>query len=391
MRLPDLGAFVRNAFFALLPAAAISGAMALPLILGLAGAGAVRPRHIMQAFENKDKALWLLLAFAAWVVISALWSANHDSAAWLKLLVLVPLGLAFIAATSAPSARMQTFAGVQASLIVIIALLALEVFADMPLNRAAQPVENAFAASRNISRATTVLVGIVWGGIGGLILLGGTARRVFAGLALAATGVLVTAQAAETANLAAFFIGAAGFAAAFAAPRVALLTVTTGLSAWLLAAPFLTPLLLNSPRLLEALPYSWAARIGIWDYVCTQIAERPLIGHGLDAARMVEDRIFIQGIESRAVPVHPHSASLQIWLETGAIGAILAAAALFAGGLALSRALRDQRAAAAAAAGTIAALGFIANISFSLWQEWWLATLFIAAAITAAIARPRQD
>jgi hypothetical protein len=57
------------------------------------------------------------------------------------------------------------------------------------------------------------------------------------------------------------------------------------------------------------------------------------------------------------------------------------------GGFALARGLQHDRAAAAATAGTIASLGLVANLSFGIWAEWWIATLFIAAALVAAARR----
>src|SRR5262249_38949885 len=106
---------------------------------------------------------------------------------------------------------------------------------------------------------------------------------------------------------------------------------------------------------------------------------------GLDASRAVTDRLQVRDVNIRAIPLHPHSASLQIWFETGAVGAALAAGTLIAAGFALSRLLANNRPTAAASCATLASLGLIANVSFGLWQEWWIATMFIAAALTAAI------
>jgi uncharacterized membrane protein YccF (DUF307 family) len=33
----------------------------------------------------------------------------------------------------------------------------------------------------------------------------------------------------------------------------------------------------------------------------------------------------------------------------------------------------------------LATAGVIANVSFSVWAEWWIATLFIAAGVVGAI------
>jgi hypothetical protein len=33
----------------------------------------------------------------------------------------------------------------------------------------------------------------------------------------------------------------------------------------------------------------------------------------------------------------------------------------------------------------------VANVSFGIWQEWWEATMFIAAALIAAIGAPQSS
>lgn len=387
MRPPNIDGFARAAFFALLPAATVGGALALPVLLCLAGALSFRSSAMRQVIENRPLALWLLLGLVAWVASSALWSSNTQSLQWLKLLLLCGLGLIFTARASLAQDRISFLSGGQAALAIVIPLLAVEVLFQMPLNRAAQPDLDLDGLNRNLSRATSVMTGTAFAVASGLIALGGRWRLVFAGLGLCATAAIAALQPGQTANFLAVAAGLIVFVLAFAAPRLMLLAVTGVLGAWVLAAPFVTQLLPTDQAFLNALPFSWAARVGIWDYVCARIWEQPFFGHGLEAARMVSDRLVIQGEDMSAVPVHPHSASLQIWFETGLIGALLAASALFLGGWRLAQSLRNQRAAAAGVAASFAALGLSANLSYSLWQEWWLATLLLAGALAGAVRR----
>ena len=77
--------------------------------------------------------------------------------------------------------------------------------------------------------------------------------------------------------------------------------------------------------------------------------------------------------------VHPHNASLQIWLELGGLGALLATILV----IALWRtvgALTDPAARAAATAMLLSAL-IVANLSFGIWQTWWMATLTVGAVL----------
>jgi O-antigen ligase len=59
-------------------------------------------------------------------------------------------------------------------------------------------------------------------------------------------------------------------------------------------------------------PESSRQRLDIWSFAAERISERQWFGWGLEASRTMP-----------AVPLHPHNAALQVWLELGLIGAIL--------------------------------------------------------------------
>ena len=376
---------LRAGFFAFLPAAAVAGGLALAPLIGAAGAAGARFSHLRNAFAKPRPALWLLLAFAGWAALSSFWSSYRDHGQALRLLLTLIPGLIFIASASADSeARRLTQAGGAAALSVLMALLAVEAFAGMPLNRAVQPEALDWVLMRNPGRGASVLVVLIWGVLGALLTRGGRVRFALAG-AIAILGAVIAAQFGMDANIAAYAIGAFAFAAGYAAPRAGLVAVTCALALWLLTAPLAAPLLFANAPLAEALPTSWAMRIEIWRFASERILEQPWIGHGLDASRSFDQTLSVRGEQSHALPLHPHSFSLQVWLETGAVGAGLAAAALIAGGVTLARAFAANRAAAAAACASLAAAGFIANISYGAWQEWWIATMLTAAALVAAI------
>ncbi len=380
----DLGGSARAAFFALLPAAAVSGGLAIAVLITAAGALSFRSSLIRQVTEIRPIIVLALLAFVAWAIVSSAWSPYPDHVQAPKLAATIGLGLVFAWAAARPDSRRLTRAGCLAAFLVLAALLAVEGFADLALNRAVRPDAPDWVLEGNPTRGAVILLALTWAVAGGLWVWGRRWRPTLATAALL-IGAVIAGQFHQLANVIAFGLGLGAFGLGFAAPRLAPLLVTGAAAFWMLAAPFLTPLAFADTRFVESLPYSWAARAGIWDYVCARIAERPWIGHGLDASRAVTDFIQVQGRATEAIPLHPHSASLQIWFETGLIGAGLAAAALLLGGRSLSRAFAQNRAAAAAACGTIAALGFIANVSYGIWQEWWIAAMFLAAAAIGAI------
>ncbi|HYD74161.1 MAG TPA: O-antigen ligase family protein [Candidatus Binatia bacterium] len=368
-----VGTIARAVFFVLLPAFGVGGALGLPILLCLAGALSLSPSLLRQAVECRPWSLLLLAGFLALAVTSSLWSEHAAGPQALKIGALAALGSVFAAA--AAQDRRLTRAGAVAAFAVLAALLAIEAMGGLPLNRAAQPGGDIDELTRNVTRAASLLLALTWAAAGALL---GRSEPIWkaGAVAILAAGGFVSLQFGQFANTVGFVAGLAAFAGAYIAPRIMLAAVFAALLVWLIGAPFITPLLASAIGA-EQLPFSWSARIEIWSYICDRIWEQPWFGHGLDAARA----------HLPAVPVHPHSASLQIWFELGAVGVALAGALLVFGGRSLLRNFGDNRPAAAATAGTLAAAGVVANLSFNLWAEWWLAAMFVAAGVAGALAR----
>lgn len=376
-----LNGFAVAAFFALLPAIAAAGAMGLPLLLSAAGVCALRLRSVAQVLEKRPVELGLLLALAVWAGFSALWSP-WDGPTALKMLSLLALGLLFAgAAAKAPG---LTLAGATAAFAVLAALLTIEAAFDMPLNRAAEPDLPLGELNRNPGRGLVVLIALAWPVLAWLLASRRATLRIAALVVAAAAGAL-SLQFGQLSTAFGFGAGLLAFGAAFAWPRLAVVAPAWGLAIWTLLAPFLTPVLVAGPQLVETMPLSWAHRIGIWRYTCARILEQPWVGHGIDAGRATTEMISIRGLETRGIPLHPHSAALQIWHDLGAVGAVLAAGLLAYGGWKLSRTFAHDKHTSAAAAAVFAMFGLIANVGWSLWQEWWLATLLLAAALIGAL------
>ena len=109
-------------------------------------------------------------------------------------------------------------------------------------------------------------------------------------------------------------------------------------------------------------------RLGYWSNTVDAIAEKPLLGWGLDASRTFS-----------GVGLHPHNGALQAWLELGALGA--AAAALF-WAMSLRRLSREGRDLMAAAIAASAGLYLLFEaVGHGIWQEHWLAMGALAAIV----------
>ena len=143
------------------------------------------------------------------------------------------------------------------------------------------------------------------------------------------------------------------------------------------------------------LPNSTTHRLLIWQFVTQRIFEKPFLGWGVNTARQIpgggekytlkvntpNNKKIVLFRES-FLPLHPHNASLQIWLELGAVGAIIVA--VF--GWIFIRKLEDDDTDPVLFGVVISILAFN-FISFGVWQSWWIATQFLCLGLTLVITR----
>ncbi len=206
------------------------------------------------------------------------------------------------------------------------------------------------------------------------------AAPVIVGLVTAVSGLVLGVDAPAAALLISLLV----FAGMRVNARIGAWACVAAVVIYVLAAPlvFLPHGAVSTPDLPgDVGKLSWHIRVDIWRFASRLIAHRPLLGYGLDASRAFEPRI----------PMHPHDAALQLWLELGAPGALLGA--LFFGWLFYKVArwapLDPVWAAMACATGSVYLL--IGAISFGVWQEWWLALGAAAIAACGMVLQARRE
>lgn len=124
-------------------------------------------------------------------------------------------------------------------------------------------------------------------------------------------------------------------------------------------------------------------RLYIWEFAAQRIAEHPIRGWGMNASRVIPARKDV--VEGKAwsgyvMPLHPHNAVLQVWLELGAPGALLFGVFGVLVFLGIVRPTIPRAQSAAAAGQAMTALALLSS-SYGIWQSWWLATLWISASL----------
>ncbi|HEX4095561.1 MAG TPA: O-antigen ligase family protein, partial [Caulobacteraceae bacterium] len=134
----------------------------------------------------------------------------------------------------------------------------------------------------------------------------------------------------------------------------------------------------NYQAIQNALPLTDSMRLGYWSHAIDWIRARPFRGWGLDASRM-----FGPGIR-----LHPHNNPLQVWMELGVIGAVLAAAFWV---VVLSGLSRAKPSLAMAATAACAAVYLLFGVNFGVWQEWWLGLGAVVAMLAVMNAPPAEQ
>jgi O-antigen ligase len=168
--------------------------------------------------------------------------------------------------------------------------------------------------------------------------------------------------------------------------QIGVRVATIALGVTVFAFPLL-PLTVLNPELhqgwLAGQSASGMHRLYIWKFVADHIALRPLWGYGFEASRAIPGGRDMAFSNWQNLPLHPHNASLQIWLELGLLGALAFVALIVAVGFGIAR-IQDRTARAAGFASFLAAMAPL-MASFGIWQTWWLGALPLCAMLAMTL------
>jgi O-antigen ligase len=385
------------------PPLAVLAPLALAPLLALVAAAllASDARRCVAALRRFAPLAVLLALLSVWASLSAWWSPipAHSLFEAARLLVIGGAGLIVVGAGVSLAARDAQRLGGAAIIGVAgaLALLQVERWSGGALLRLLHrtPIDPAMLIYR-YDRGVTFLLLAAWPAAAALAARRSSVAPLAGALAVAATLFEFKSQTAVLA-------GATGFVVALAAWRLPRTVAVLMVGAALLLVSVL-PLVAPGGGAIEqirqgmpTLKESAIHRLIIWRFVADRIAERPVIGWGMDASRAVPGgeahasdampEVKMSGTVTM-LPLHPHDAALQWRLELGLPGALLCLAIL---GLVLWRVADSPRLSPprrALALGCAAAVLTIAMLSFGAWQAWWLSSIWLIAALLAGV-QPR--
>jgi O-antigen ligase len=143
-------------------------------------------------------------------------------------------------------------------------------------------------------------------------------------------------------------------------------------------------------------PDGFAGSLGhryyIWKFTLEKAAERPLLGWGFNSSRHIPGGHETIAIGKELMPLHPHNATLQLWLELGIPGLLIAAGSFWL--LFRLRLGRDESPLGFTVLPLTLLGTFIAwNTTYGVWQSWWFSVLalIVVSLFLSANDTPDQD
>jgi len=374
-----------------------AGALGFSILAAITGIAGYASWFGKINFSNVPNLIWALFLFLIWAATTSLWSPYEDTQTVISpIKLMVGAGL-FLGAFLLPTNMSKSFKNKMAYFLVFVGFVTLSLLLfdqitgyaliDLidPLDESQHPVKRQHIIYQNLSHSVTILALLV------PVVLPrlwqeGRAGKVLAFLFL--FGVLVAAILGKLAA-GVFAVGAALLFMIIARrwPKRSINAVMALAVASILLAPLAGFAMHKVPQSTkEKVADSWEHRIEMWGYVSEKIAEKPVLGHGFDASRTfdrVYDGMSVNGkpYEQTIISLHPHNSGLQIWVETGAIGALLFCFFLILMRNKLIRYIENDPYSATYIAGYIAAALTICTLTYGVWQEWWWGALIMIGAL----------
>jgi len=379
---------------ALLPALFVFAHRSSPLILTISALLALLAsvaEDRVAPLWNDLKAAWrtplglAATAFLAWAALSVGWSEFRGPSLFALGEFALPIAAALILAVTLPGrAPRQTVSVLACAIGFGCVVVHFELATDAAWRRALGARSDLSIFNRPVLTFLVLSVPVVW------IFL--QSRQLRAAALLGALLAVTTALAKSGASVLGLVAGLGTCCLAKYLPRRRAVFIAGGvLLAGLAVAPVAGELLARTfpARLHDAMESaSSRARVDVYRTFGAAVALHPVIGAGFgsstryhetaNAARLAPELRGMAGIG------HPHNAALQIWVELGVVGVVLAAAVL--GCLLHAWAALDDKRLAPRLALLVGAAS-AAMVGHGAWQGWWAAALGAAVVFLRIVDR----
>ena len=406
---------MRNALPAAILAATSVGMICLGLLIPLAVApfgilmGVLVLVPVLRERQYLGLAFVPMLTMAAlivWALVSAAWALDAKAAIVLSLKTLGSClaGAALICAAmnAPPTAERRVFLWLMGGLAIALVILTMEALTHNGVSdfyfHLRYPGQAMAGLKSKLNRGATIVCMMIWPAAA---LLWRRVGAIWTVIVLALASVALMLGDSMSTRMA--LLGGAGAAGLmWIMPRMGARIMMVVVAAIILLAPVAANYIPSPHETIQTwrfLPTSAHHRLTIWGFTGKRIAEHPIRGWGMEASRDIpggEDEIRVNRygphgdviftMTEQMLPLHPHNAMLQWWLELGMPGALGMTVVLTS----ILAAIARQPAPAFVRA-TLAATfttGFIISaISYGFWQSWWQGAIWMTAALGAFVVR----
>lgn len=305
----------------------------LPQIMGIIGSIFLYKKMGKEIFRNFPKSLWVLLLVPVLTLSSSVWSITPESSLIRALKIsgeIISFFPLYIFLNSIPE-RTEIFLKKFLPLPLILSgtFLAIELNLDFPISRFLIPSRTEFSTwELNKNVASFILLSAI-------ALLSNSPsltkeywkKSLSRLMLLFPIALVLTATASQSAQLSvvAMIIAFIGMSLI---PRLSLPLCFGTVMLLFLIFPWITSPLYKSfagessqvEILKEA---STSTRLEVWDFIAAKIHENPYTGFGIDTTRIIHfDYPMVYYWDTSIL--HPHNGALQLWIEFGVFGALLA-------------------------------------------------------------------
>jgi O-antigen ligase len=365
--------------------------MSVALLVLCVVLGGWRWRQGLQSAMNLKSSLtnelaWLLISLVVWCGITIMWSLDGEgiSLRFFKLAALLSLGILAISLWwsailgSGTEFRRGFISGVAVgAAVVVVAILYAK------LTGTALWGTFYFDPLTTLNSSAVILALFIWP----VVMIAGRESPYYMLLPLLIVFPILV-MLPSGAALAALLLGVFTIMIRLIFRRVGGVAIAMSAAFLVITAPYvisasgaeryMEPSVVNDTSL--SIPYSARHRLAMWAFAAEKIHEKPLLGWGFGSSRYIpqEDRRLAPNME--IMPLHPHNLALQTRLELGLPGVMILAALVFTVFYRLATFTDDpwkSGIAMAAASGWL----FVANVSYGMWQSWWIALAFLLAVL----------
>lgn len=334
--------------------------------------------------------LRIAVIYVIWCLLSVTWALDPHLALAQAIQLsgaVLAFALVLIVATElGPHERRLVGMGCVGGVLIGALVLLIEGYGGMPLQSLLRHGDP-HPPAHMLNKALVTMALLVWPAT---LHLWQLERRIHAILLLCGIALVVMPLDSRTAALA-LMVGLSVAVFTRITGRFALWAIGLGLILGALMMPYLVEPVRVWFKAHMDMTVWWSAhhRLYIWSFVLERMAEKPWLGWGLEASRIMPDFGWtLWPGQEHMIPLHPHNEFLQVWMELGPLGlAIMLIALVVPLRLALSFSPGQRLLAAGAWATTTTAM----VPGYGAGQTWWLFTVMALGLLYRAVLIPEDE